>query len=120
VPLSDRILTIGFRHNSRRLTKFKAPQPSQVLPEPDRDRTYMLYLHVPFCVVLCPFCSFHKVCFREDKAVRYFDSLQHEIRMAHDAGYRFSDIYVGGGTPTVMPAKLAETLDLVQIGRAHV
>ncbi len=114
MPLSDRILTIGFRHNSRRLTKFKAPQPSQVLPEPDRDRTYMLYLHVPFCVVLCPFCSFHKVCFREDKATRYFDSLQREIRMAHETGYRFSDIYVGGGTPTVMPAKLAETLDLVR------
>ncbi|MGK7296124.1 MAG: coproporphyrinogen III oxidase family protein [Candidatus Wenzhouxiangella sp. M2_3B_020] len=110
----DRLLTAGFRHNSRRLTKFKAPLPNHDLPEPDRDRSYMLYLHVPFCVVLCPFCSFHRVCFREDKATRYFESLRAEIRMAHEAGYRFSDIYVGGGTPTVMPEELARTLDLVR------
>lgn len=114
MPLMDRLLTAGFRHNSRRLTKFKAPLPNHALPEPDRDRSYMLYLHVPFCVVLCPFCSFHRVCFREDKATRYFDSLRAEIRMAHDAGYRFSDIYVGGGTPTVMPEELAKTLELVR------
>src|SRR6056297_3619801 len=114
MPLMDRLLTAGFRHNSRRLTKFKAPLPNHDLPEPDRDRTYMLYLHVPFCVVLCPFCSFHRVCFREDKATRYFDSLRTEIRMAHEAGYRFSDIYVGGGTPTVLPDELASTLNLVR------
>ena len=114
MPLMDRILTAGFRHNSRRLTRFKTPQPSESLPPPDQERTYMLYVHVPFCVVLCPFCSFHRVCFREDKATRYFESLRQEIRMAHEAGYRFADIYVGGGTPTVMPEQLAETLELVR------
>jgi menaquinone C8-methyltransferase len=53
------------------------------------------------------------VCFEEDKARKYFRSLRQEIRMAHEAGYRFSDVYVGGGTPTVMPAELAETLELL-------
>jgi menaquinone C8-methyltransferase len=109
----DRLLTAGFRHNSRRLTRFARPQPSESLPPPDPARRYMLYLHVPFCVVLCPFCSFHRVCFEEDKARKYFASLREEIRMAHQAGYRFSDVYVGGGTPTVMPAELAQTLDLL-------
>ncbi len=114
MTVMDRLLTAGFRHNSRRLTRFLAPQPSETLPDPDTKRRYMLYLHVPFCVVLCPFCSFHRVCFQQDKAERYFASLRQEIRMAHQAGYRFSDIYVGGGTPTVMPAELAQTLDLVR------
>jgi menaquinone C8-methyltransferase len=109
----DRLLTAGFRHNSRRLTRFARPQPSESLPPPDPARSYMLYLHVPFCVVLCPFCSFHRVCFEEDKARKYFRSLRQEIRMTHEAGYRFSDVYVGGGTPTVMPAELAETLELL-------
>jgi menaquinone C8-methyltransferase len=109
----DRLLTAGFRHNSRRLTRFARPQPSESLPPPDRGRQYMLYLHVPFCVVLCPFCSFHRVCFEEDKARRYFKSLRQEIVMAHEAGYRFSDVYVGGGTPTVIPAELAQTLELL-------
>ncbi|HRP36083.1 MAG TPA: coproporphyrinogen dehydrogenase, partial [Gammaproteobacteria bacterium] len=99
----DRLLTAGFRHNSRRLTRFARPQPSESLPPPDPSRKYMLYLHVPFCTVLCPFCSFHRVCFEEQKAVKYFQSLRQEIRMAHEVGYRFSDLYVGGGTPTVMP-----------------
>jgi menaquinone C8-methyltransferase len=114
MTVMDRILTAGLRHNSKRLTRFDGLTASESLPVPDTSRTYMLYLHVPFCVVLCPFCSFHRVCFKEDKAVRYFKSLRQEIRMAHDAGYRFSDIYVGGGTPTVMPEQLAETLDLVR------
>jgi len=46
------------------------------IPPGDPDRRYMLYLHVPFCVVLCPFCSFHRVEFREDRATRYFTALQ--------------------------------------------
>jgi menaquinone C8-methyltransferase len=111
--MMDRLLTAGFRHNARRLTRFARPQPSESLPAPDPARCYMLYLHVPFCAVLCPFCSFHRVCFEEDKARKYFASLRQEIRMAHEAGYRFSDLYVGGGTPTVMPAELARTLDLL-------
>ncbi|MEJ2523645.1 MAG: coproporphyrinogen III oxidase family protein [Gammaproteobacteria bacterium] len=109
----DRLLTLGFRHNSRRLTRFARPQPSDSLPAPDPQRRYMLYLHVPFCAVLCPFCSFHRVCFEETKARRYFEDLRTEIRMAHDAGYRFSSVYVGGGTPTVLPDELARTLALL-------
>ncbi len=115
MTIMDRLLTAGFRHNSKRLTRFDGLTPSHNLPEPDTSRTYMLYLHVPFCVVLCPFCSFHRVCFKEDKALRYFDSLRREIRMAHEMGYRFSDIYVGGGTPTVLPGELADTLNLARM-----
>lgn len=30
-------------------------------------RPVSLYLHVPFCEVLCPFCSFHRVQYRTDR-----------------------------------------------------
>jgi coproporphyrinogen III oxidase-like Fe-S oxidoreductase len=73
-----------------------------------------LYVHVPFCEVLCPFCSFHRVRYNESKTTRYFDALRREIRLYHDRGYRFSDIYVGGGTPTVNPGELIQTLDTVR------
>jgi coproporphyrinogen III oxidase-like Fe-S oxidoreductase len=109
----DRLLTLAFRHNSRRLTRFARPQPSDSLPPADPDRRYMLYLHVPFCAVLCPFCSFHRVSLERNKALRYFDELRREIRMAHDSGYRFSSVYVGGGTPTVIPEELVRTLELL-------
>ena len=44
-----------------------------------------LYVHVPFCEVLCPFCSFHRVRYNESKTARYFAALRQEIRLYHDA-----------------------------------
>jgi len=84
------------------------------LPTPNVDRHYLLYLHIPFCVVLCPFCSFHRVEFQQDRAEQYFRALQKEIRIATDAGYRFDEMYIGGGTPTVLPDKLMATVRLVR------
>ena len=73
-----------------------------------------LYVHVPFCEVLCPFCSFHRVRYDESKTARYFEALRQEIRHYHDAGFSFSDVYVGGGTPTVNPDELLATLKLIR------
>jgi menaquinone C8-methyltransferase len=73
-----------------------------------------LYVHIPFCESLCPFCSFHRVQFREEKAAAYFAALREEIRSYHARGFAFGDVYVGGGTPTVAPAELARTLELIR------
>ncbi len=113
MSIPDRLLTQWFRHHSRRLTRFAEVQPADALPSPQHDR-YMLYLHIPFCMVLCPFCSFHRVCFEKGRALRYFQCLRLEIDRAHEAGYRFREVYVGGGTPTVLPAELITTLERVQ------
>ncbi len=110
----DRLLGAAFRHNSRRLTRFARPQPSHRLPDPRAGATTMLYLHVPFCAALCPFCSFHRVAFDDARARRYFASLRREIEMAHDLGWRYSEVYVGGGTPTVIPEELARTIEFVR------
>jgi coproporphyrinogen III oxidase-like Fe-S oxidoreductase len=73
-----------------------------------------LYVHVPFCETLCPFCSFHRVRVNPAKTQRYFDALRREIGLYHDAGFRFADVYVGGGTPTVDPDRLIGLLDAVR------
>jgi coproporphyrinogen III oxidase-like Fe-S oxidoreductase len=52
--------------------------------------------------------------YQEDRARRYFEVLRKEIRLAHAAGFRFGEVYVGGGTPTIEPAELARTIDLVR------
>jgi coproporphyrinogen III oxidase-like Fe-S oxidoreductase len=82
-------------------------------PEPP-PRPCQLYVHVPFCESLCPFCSFHRVQFREEKARPYFEALRGEIAAYHARGFVFSDVYVGGGTPTVAPGELARTLELIR------
>ena len=73
-----------------------------------------LYVHIPFCESLCPFCSFHRVQFRPEKALGYFEALRDEIRAYHARGFRFSDVYVGGGTPTIDTAQLVATLELIR------
>jgi len=73
-----------------------------------------LYVHVPFCEALCPFCSFHRVQFREEKAAAYFGALREEIRAYHARGFAICDVYVGGGTPTVAPQELVRTLELIR------
>jgi menaquinone C8-methyltransferase len=82
-------------------------------PQPP-GKPCQLYVHVPFCEALCPFCSFHRVQFREAKALGYFRALRQEIRSYHERGFEFSDVYVGGGTPTVALDELVETLTLIR------
>lgn len=73
-----------------------------------------LYVHIPFCEVLCPFCSFHRVRYRENKALDYFAALRGELRHYHERGFTFNNVYIGGGTPTVAPVELLEILALIR------
>ena len=75
------------------------------------DAPVGLYLHVPFCSRICPFCPYNKVVPRSGQPVRYFAALGQEIRRYLDAGAApaggFASLYVGGGTPTLFPKLLA-------------
>ena len=66
-------------------------------PGPPRS----LYLHVPFCPHVCPYCDFHKMRRDERLVARYLDRLEQEIA---EAGTRFGGpletLYLGGGTPS--------------------
>jgi coproporphyrinogen III oxidase-like Fe-S oxidoreductase len=84
------------------------------LPGPRPGGKYMLYVHVPFCQRLCPYCSFNRFPFSEARAVPYFDQLREEMRMVADLGYDFDSMYVGGGTPTIMLSELTRTIDLAR------
>jgi oxygen-independent coproporphyrinogen-3 oxidase len=72
--------------------------------------TLGLYVHIPYCLEKCPFCSFPSGPFSLDRAAGYVEALLRELRMALSLpalkGRRFSSLYVGGGTPTVLPAPL--------------
>ncbi len=108
--LSERILSkvVGVM-NSHYLDLKKTDALSFPAPKPRLE--YMLYMHVPFCERLCPYCSFNRYPFSEGRAVPYFESLRKEMIMLKDLGYDFKSIYVGGGTPTIMLDELCKTLD---------
>jgi menaquinone C8-methyltransferase len=83
-------------------------------PHASSDSPIMLYMHVPFCEQLCPYCSFNRVEFKEDLARAYFAALRKEILMYRKLGYNFRAVYAGGGTPTVLMDELESTLGLIK------
>ncbi|HOW99535.1 MAG TPA: coproporphyrinogen III oxidase family protein, partial [Deltaproteobacteria bacterium] len=107
--LVERFISQVIRHNTAHCFSFE--NQGEIEPPPAPEKPVHLYLHVPFCSELCPYCSFHRVAFREDVAREYFRSLKEELRMYHDRGYSFSGVYIGGGTPTVLPDELLGLLD---------
>jgi len=84
------------------------------LPSCIDEKQRLLYIHIPFCEELCPYCSFHRITFEETLTKRYFKALRREIKIYHEKGYKFNGIYVGGGTPTVLIDELAETLKMAR------
>jgi coproporphyrinogen III oxidase-like Fe-S oxidoreductase len=107
----DRFISWVIRHNTTKCFSFE--NQGDVEPPPAPAMPVHLYVHIPFCSELCPYCSFHRVQFKEDLTRAYFGSLKAELGMYRDRGYAFSGVYIGGGTPTVMPDELLGLLDVI-------
>lgn len=106
--------THSVRLAGHRLLDIPTPKKAPKLPGPERNRKYLLYMHIPFCRTLCSFCSFHRFKFDEKTARRYFSLLRQELKQTKALGYDFKSVYVGGGTTTILPDELAKTLDLAR------
>ncbi len=65
-----------------------------------------LYLHVPFCSHVCPYCDFNTYGGQEALIPRYVAALEREIgsRGAELGERRAETIFFGGGTPSLLPA----------------
>jgi coproporphyrinogen III oxidase-like Fe-S oxidoreductase len=111
--ISERLLT-GFLRAATRQYLTLRPGEVQSLPSPEPGHEYTLYAHIPFCESLCPYCSFNRFVFQPHKARAYFTALRAEMRHAADLGYRFTSMYIGGGTPTIQLDELVETIDLAR------
>lgn len=63
-----------------------------------------LYLHIPFCRQICPYCPYNKVIYHPEMAERYTKAVLGEIDIYADlVGKRpVTSFYIGGGTPTTM------------------
>lgn len=56
-----------------------------------------VYVHLPFCPYICPYCDFAKWPMRATAAARYLDALYAELERETPAAA--ATIYLGGGTP---------------------
>ncbi len=71
-----------------------------------------LYVHIPFCPKICPYCSFYKETSDRNKTGRFLDALLLEL----DAQQRVlpplrpRTIFFGGGTPSALSTPQLEYL----------
>ena len=85
-----------------------------------RDASVGVYVHVPFCERVCPYCDFAVVAARSLGSVeeaRYVDALLRELEARHAAfaGRSLASLYFGGGTPSLLrPASIARIAGAVQ------
>ena len=71
----------------------------------------MIYLHVPFCGSFCTYCDFYSEICRSSQAFNDYadavigeiNSRQKELSMNISAPNAVNTLYIGGGTPSVLP-----------------
>jgi putative oxygen-independent coproporphyrinogen III oxidase len=77
-----------------------------------------LYLHVPFCSAICPYCDFAVLTGGPARRAAFVDSLIAELGLWRDeaaAWGSFDTVYLGGGTPSALaPAELERLVAAVR------
>ncbi len=69
--------------------------------EANADPIRHLYVHIPFCARICPFCAFYKEQAAQADKDRFCDALIAEAaQTASKFPFALQSIYFGGGTPT--------------------
>lgn len=64
-----------------------------------------VYVHVPFCLRKCPYCDFASWPLGERDPSGYVDLVLREAEARHsEAAGDLATLYIGGGTPTALPA----------------
>jgi len=92
-----------------------------------------MYVHVPFCVALCPYCDFvvyagASARGRRSRIPAFLAALEVELRLRSDAldeafgrpgegdRPRLRSLYLGGGTPSMLPAgRVAALVEAVRL-----
>ncbi len=72
-----------------------------------------LYVHIPFCKSMCPYCPYNRVRYQKERLGPYIKSLLKEIDLYHEklGNIEISSLYIGGGTPTNAIAELGEVIN---------
>jgi putative oxygen-independent coproporphyrinogen III oxidase len=82
------------------------------------QKPFGIYVHVPFCTTRCGYCDFNTYTDLGGLQSSYAETLVQELRLARRVlpqAPSVDTVFVGGGTPTVLPARdLARILEVVR------
>lgn len=74
-----------------------------------------LYIHIPFCAKRCNYCAFLTFAENDQMIEGYVEHLIKEIALYQTDAYEVDTIYIGGGTPSHIPAEqMAKVLEAVK------
>jgi len=68
-----------------------------------------LYIHIPFCLQICPYCSFYKDIAGPGKADPLVDAIIREAEL-FGQGLSPATVFIGGGTPTALSVSQLDRL----------
>ncbi len=70
-----------------------------------------LYVHIPYCHSKCAYCDFYSTARRDDLSL-YVTALERELSARADelGGSDITTLYIGGGTPSILPMDVLERL----------
>jgi putative oxygen-independent coproporphyrinogen III oxidase len=73
-----------------------------------------VYVHIPFCARICPYCAFYKDLLDRSQTWRFCEAILRELELyqegANPSALLPSTIYFGGGTPTALSVPQLELL----------
>lgn len=69
-----------------------------------------LYVHIPFCLRKCAYCDFASFAGRERDMDAYIERVIREAEEKSAPDYLVSTLYIGGGTPSLLPPGLMDAL----------
>jgi len=70
-----------------------------------------LYLHIPFCARICPYCAFYKELLDRSQTERFCEAVLREVeRQTAAFAVLPTTIYFGGGTPSALMTSQLELL----------
>ncbi|MDK2801934.1 MAG: radical SAM family heme chaperone HemW [Oscillospiraceae bacterium] len=69
-----------------------------------------IYIHLPFCATICPYCDFYKIPYDFHLEKKYIKALIEEIEFTSTEGYIIDTIYFGGGTPSISARYLPQIM----------
>lgn len=87
-----------------------------VAPAPT-DAAIGIYIHVPFCAHICPYCDFTTYAGKNNLIPDYVDAIirELELRAGETNGRSAATIYLGGGTPSLLnPEQIDRVLTAVR------
>lgn len=65
-----------------------------------------LYIHIPYCRAKCAYCDFYSGPLRTFNAETYVRALNRELSARRSEINEIKTVYVGGGTPSILPPEL--------------